>query len=204
MTEQLSINLTSDIIYVSGTVNGETAEFSLTSPGVWSAIVPKSEDGKYVVEIVAYNNLGTPTHYNTTIYKLEGMIPPKTDWTKDDYYNAEDLNRVEANTQYVVEYLQSIDYDVQLGEVKTGRDIRSIDFISDINRVEDNLESIRSRLGFIPPNYRAKKIWNNRTGFSFEDANRYERNLELLYKWAQLIYESYKYCGEFTCGEEVI
>ena len=40
MTEQLSINLTSDITYVSGTINGETAEFSLTSPDVWSAIVP--------------------------------------------------------------------------------------------------------------------------------------------------------------------
>ena len=41
-------------------------------------------------------------------------------------------------------------------------------------------------------------------GFNYEDANRYESNLELLYKWAQLIYESYKYCGEFICGEEVI
>lgn len=204
MTEQLSINLTSDITYVSGTVNGETAEFSLTSPGVWSAIVPKSEDGKYVVEIVAYNNLGTPTHYNTTIYKLEGMIPSKTNWTSNDYYNAEDLNRVEANTQFVAEYLESIDYPVQLEEINTSRYIESIDFISDINRVENNIEALRSKMDITPPGYGPKKIWTNRMGFNYEDANRYERNLELLYKWAQLIYESYKYCGEFTCGEEVI
>ena len=128
--EQLSINLASDISYVSGIVNGEEATFSLTSPGIWSATVPKAEDGRYTIEITAYNNLGTPTVYNTIIYKLEGMIPGKTNWTSNDYYNAEDLNRVEANTQFVAEYLESIDFTIPLEEVKAGRDMISIDFIS--------------------------------------------------------------------------
>lgn len=203
MTEQLSISLALDISYVSGTVNGEVADFSLTSPGIWSAVVPISEDGKYVINITAYNNLGTPTVYNTTIYKLEGMIPPKINWTSEDYYNAEDLNRVEANIQFVKEYLESIDYTIPLEEINTGRDMIDIDLINSINRVERNLDSIRSNM-VTPPGYGQAKVWTNRMGFDYRDANRYEINLELLYKWAQLIFESYKYCGEFACGEEVI
>lgn len=201
--EQLSINLASDISYVSGIVNGEEATFSLTSPGIWSATVPKAEDGRYTIEITAYNNLGTPTVYNTIIYKLEGMIPGKTNWTSNDYYNAEDLNRVEANTQFVAEYLESIDFTIPLEEVKAGRDMISIDFISSINRIERNLDSVRSNM-ITPPGYGPMRVWTNRIGFDYRDANRYERNLELLYKWAHLIFDSYKYCGEFVCGEDVI
>ena len=201
--EQLSINLSLEITYVSGTVNGEVANFSLSAPGVWSAVVPVSEDGKYVISITAYNNLGTATVYNTIIYKLEGMLQPKINWTSEDYYNAEDLNRVEANIQFVVEYLLSIDYMILLEEIKTGRDMTSIDFVSSINRVERNLDSIRSNM-INPPGYGPMKLWTNKIGFDYRDANRYEKNLELLYKWAHLIFDSYKYCGEFVCGEDVI
>ncbi len=132
------------------------------------------------------------------------MITPKTDWTSKDYYNAEDLNRVEANMGFIVDYLHSIDYPIELGEIVTDRNMLDIDFVSSINRVEDNLESIRSAIRIISPGYGPQKTWTNKMGFDFNDANRYEKNLELLYKWAQLIYESYKYCGTFVCGEEVI
>lgn len=131
------------------------------------------------------------------------MITPKTDWTSNDFYNFEDLNRVEANIQFVAEYLQSIDYNIPLEETKTDRDMESIDFVSSINRLERNLDSIREHM-ITPPSYEDMKVWTNKMGFNYDDANRYEKNLLLLYKWAQLIYKSYKYCGEFICGEEVI
>ena len=70
MTEQLAVQLTLDIIYVYGEVNGAVAEFTLTAPGVWSAVVPKAEDGRYEVTITAYNSLGTPTTYSAVLYKL--------------------------------------------------------------------------------------------------------------------------------------
>lgn len=131
------------------------------------------------------------------------MITPKTDWTSDDYYNFQDLNRVEKNIQIVANYLKSIDYEIPLEDIVTNRDMMSIDFVSSINRIERNLDSIRKNM-IIPPGYEEMKIWTNNMGFSYEDANRYEKNLELLYLWATRIYESYKYCGEFYCGEEVI
>jgi hypothetical protein len=201
MTEQLSINLASDISYVSGTVNGEVANFSLTSPGIWSAVVPKSQDCKYVIKIIAYNNLGTQTVYNTIIYKLNDMIPVRTNWTSKDFYNAEDLNRVEANTQFVAEYLNSLYYNITLETIKTDRDMTSIDFLSSINRVEQNIEALKD--GFItPPEWQSKRIWSLGMGFDYKDANRLEINLKLLYEWALIAKDNLVYCGTFSCGTD--
>ena len=131
------------------------------------------------------------------------MITPKVDWNSNDYYNFEDLNRVESNIQFVADYLVNTGYTIPLESIVINRDMLSIDFISSINRVERNLDSIRTNL-VTPPNYGDMKVWSKGLGFNFEDANRYERNLLLLYKWAELIAQSFKYCGDFYCGEEVI
>lgn len=203
MTEQLSVNLPSDISYVSGIVNEEVADFSLSSLGIWSAVVPKAEDGKYVINITAYNNLGTATEYNTVIYKLEGMLPTRTNWTSEDYYNAEDLNRVEANTEFVAEYIKSLQYNVPELKLRTDRDMTSIDFLNSINRVERNIESIKNNF-LTPPNWQDKKIWSLGMGFDFRDANRLENNLKLLYEWSLIAKDNLVYCGTFSCGEDVI
>lgn len=131
------------------------------------------------------------------------LISPKINWTSDDYYNYADVNKVESNIKIVANYLESIGYIIPLEDVITNRNMLSIDFISSINRVERNLDNIRVNM-ITPPSYETMKVWSNKMGFSFDDANRYEKNLLLLYKWAQLIKESYKYCGTFACGEEVV
>lgn len=199
--EQLSVHLMPDTIYVHGTVNGAEADFSLTAPGTWTATVPKAEDGRYDVMITAYNSLGTPTEYSTTIYKLEDMLPGKTDWKADDYYNADDLNRVEANTQFIAEFLQSMDYVIPLEPVETGRNKESIEFADGLSRVERNIELIRNKF-LTPPGYAAGKVWTALMAFSYIDANRLERNLELLYKWGLIAKDNLRYCGTFACGEE--
>jgi len=201
MDEQLSINLSSDISYVYGTVNGVEATFSLTAPGVWSAVVPKSPDGKYIVVITAYNNAGTPTTLNTVIYRLDDIITPKRDWRETDYYNADDLNRVEANTQYLRDFLNSIDYKVPEQEIKVDRNMVSIDFISSINRIESNIDDIKNN--FIAPiGYQGKKDWVIGVKFDFRDANRLENNLYLLYSLAKTAKDNQIFSGTFSCGTD--
>ena len=201
MGEQISINLSSDISYIYGTVNGVEATFSLTAPGVWSSTVTKSSDGKYVIVITAYNNAGTATNYNTIIFRLDDIITPKTNWVASDYYNADDLNKVEANTQYVAEYLENMSYIMPVLVINTGRDITHIDFISSINRVEDNIESIKNK--FITPiGWQDKKNWVIGKGFDYMDANRLETNLYLLYTLAKVVKENIIYSGTFNCGTD--
>lgn len=200
MNEQLSVNLALDIVYVYGTVNGEVANFSLTSPGVWSAVVPKAEDGRYAISITAYNSLGTPVLYETVVYRLDGLIPLRTDWTKDDYYNAEDLNDVEADTQYIADLASDLGYPIALEDVKTDRDYRSLPLADDISRVERNIAALSN--GFIaPPGYETHKVWVSLQGFDYKDANRLARNLQLLHDWLLKTAASMRICGTFACGE---
>ncbi|MBU5677783.1 hypothetical protein KQI88_15295 [Alkaliphilus sp. MSJ-5] len=134
-------------------------------------------------------------------------LEPKTDWNKDDYYNAKDLNRVENNTLELTKILkQELGINVELGPVITDRDYNSIEFVDSLNRIERNIEAIRLNL-VTPVGYEDMREWSNQPtlqSFDFNDANRYERNLELLYKWTRLIKDSIIYCGTFNCGEEVI
>lgn len=131
------------------------------------------------------------------------MITPKINWNSNDYYNFADINRVESNIEFVSDYLASIGYVIPLEGIISNRDMASIDFISSINRLERNLDNIRANM-ITPPSYEDMKVWSIEIGFNYDDANRYEKNLLLLYKWGQLIFESYKYCGTFNCGEDVI
>jgi hypothetical protein len=201
MSEQVSVILTSDISYVYGTVNGVEATFILTAENTWTATVEKTLSGKYAVSITAYNNLGTATNYSTVIFKLEGLIPLKLNWTREDYYSAEDFNRVEADTQYIAEYLKSMGYSIPELTIRADRDISFIDFISSVSRVEDNIQSIKE--AFITPiGWQDKRVWTLSTKFDFRDANRLESNLNALYSLANIVKDNLIYCGTFSLGTE--
>ena len=128
-------------------------------------------------------------------------IEPKIDWTANDYYNAEDLNRVESNTKYIADYLTGLSYKIPELEVKTDRDITSIDSVSSINRIEENIEAIEDNF-ITPPGYQNSKNWALGMSYDYRDANRLENNLKLLYEWALIAKENLVYCGTFACGEE--
>ncbi len=200
MTEQLNVSLALDVIYVHGTVNGVEADFALTAPGVWTATVPRAEDGRYVVSITAYNSLGTPTVYETTIVKLDDLLPLKTDWVATDTYNAADLNRVEANTDYIAGRLAEVGYPATLGAIDTGRTIERFEFADMLNRVEANIDALHSAFVALP-NYQEPKEWVAGMPFDYRDANRLERNLLLIYTWLINTIDAFKLCGTFACGE---
>lgn len=67
-------------------------------------------------------------------------IEPKTDWNLDDYFNAEDYNRIIGNIAYLKAYLDSLFLDltnVSLGEEKT---VESLIYAREINSIEQSLE----------------------------------------------------------------
>lgn len=198
MTEQLSINLALDIIYVTGTVNGLEAEFALTGAGIWTATVPKAADGRYSVSITAYNALGTPTTYEAVLHKLEAMLPLKTNWTAQDRYNFEELDRVEANTQYMAERLGAVGYATSLEPVYAGRDMAGFEFADSISRVERNIAALQ----FIQlPQFLPAKEWAAGMPFDYRDANRLERNISIAHTWFERMTQSFRYCGTFRCSE---
>lgn len=86
MAEQISVTLSSSVVYVSGMVNGTTYTFTLsdmTEDGsVWTTDVERAENDVYTVEITAVDALGNTTNFSTVIYYgLQHLI---TDRTSDD------------------------------------------------------------------------------------------------------------------------
>ena len=127
---------------------------------------------------------------------------PKTSWSSEDYYNFEDLNRVESNTQVVVELVKLFNKTPDL-EIEANRNMKSIEFAESLNRIEKNINILcgnRVLSELIAP----KINWEHNQKFSYVDANRLEKNLKLLYEYYKGNSELFKYCGAYTCGEEVI
>lgn len=205
MNEQLSVQLGLDIVYVNGLVNGEVADFQLTGEGVWSATVPSNDEGRYEIEINAYNTLGTMSTYSTVIYFWDGLILPITNWTSSDHYNAADLVRVEANTQYVADTMITAGYHPALAEFKLDWTKTDIPFISDINRIERNILALAQvlRMQMYPDGWEDPVTnWASGMGFDYQDANRLEKNIALLYDLVIRAIANFKYTGTFACGEE--
>ncbi|MBU5439508.1 hypothetical protein KQI42_15945 [Tissierella sp. MSJ-40] len=202
MNRQLSVELQPNIVYVYGKVNGKEVPWKLSAPRIWSAVVDKTPDGIYKLEITAYNAAGTQTHYELTTYASPGWTDPKTDWTYKDYYNFWDLNRVENNVIYISELLTLFDEKVDI-ETYIERSIDTIEFAESLNRIEKNIDILATR--YKPSGWQESKLdWQYDDSFSYEDANRLERNLELLYKHYRGNLDSYKYCGMINVGEEAI
>ena len=115
-TQGLSVMLPSEIIYVTGTVNGTAYTWTLIE-GAWTATVDRAADDTYHVALTAVNAAGTSTNFELTLYY--GLLTLVTDRTVMDvaqktargFYNATDLNRVGAAVEYVAGRFQALGYD---------------------------------------------------------------------------------------------
>lgn len=127
-------------------------------------------------------------------------LTPKTDWTDADRYNFEDINRVESNTEHIKNFLSAMYYAFPMMSFVTNRTQASFDYVSSINRLETNLQTIWQ--AFILSEEWTLFFWTEDTPFDAETANRWEQELERMYQYAQSVFESIRYCGTFACGQE--
>ncbi|MEY8001213.1 hypothetical protein AB8U03_13610 [Clostridium sp. Mt-5] len=128
---------------------------------------------------------------------------PKLNWTEDDFYNPEDLNRVENNTLEVADLIKQIlDNDVGLESIVTNRDYSAIEFADSLNRIERNIQkvSVLNLNGLVA----SKTTWNVGDAFSFKDAIRLETNTSIIYALLIKNVDNVPYCGNLNCGEDVI
>lgn len=107
-------------------------------------------------------------------------IQPKTDWTKDDYFNAVDFNRIKNNLVSLRDIANKMykDFDIiYLGNDKTYRDYFYAD---EINIIEDNFEKINKLT--INVGYGERPIYrDNGYIMTFEELNRLEKAMLDLY-----------------------
>lgn len=144
----LSVSLPSEIIYVSGTVNGTAYTWTLID-GAWTATVERATDDTYAVALTAVTAAGTSTNFELTLYY--GLLTLITDRTAEDvanktakgFYNASDLNRVGAAVQYVAERFAAQGYTVSVSP-KTDWLASDIPTASELETYRQNIATLRA------------------------------------------------------------
>lgn len=203
-TVKVSINgSTYDLTY-----NSETGKWEkkLIAPGVINAVT--NSKYYYPVTLTITDDAGNTTIKDDTdptwgenLKLIINMF--KIDWGPDDYYNAEDFNRVENNTLEVAKLINELlGSDVKLEPIVTDRDYSSIEFPDSLNRIERNIQkdSNLNLNGIVP----MKTTWKVGDKFSYKDANRLENNLYIIYSLLIKNVGNVPYCGSFNCGSRVI
>lgn len=126
----------------------------------------------------------------------------KTDWLPSDYYNYEDLNRVEQAINVVKDRVTTFRGEVvTIDSPVTNRDVTRIEFADSLNRIETNISSL---ILTFPETYTfqpTKTDWTYNKSFNFADANRLEKNLYDMYYTIENNISNIPYAGQLYAGE---
>ena len=198
----LSVSLPSEIIYVSGTVNGTAYTWTLIE-GAWTATVERAADDTYAVALTAVTAAGVSTNYTLTLYY--GLLSLITDRTRADvanqtdkgFYNASDLNRVGAAVEYIAGRFTALGYDCPV-TVKKDWLASDIPTASELETYRQNIATLRALIAVMPTTPKAP---DSMAGLTYTEANSIEQILldldALLTNAAAAWYQS----GELFAGE---
>ena len=222
MGREISIKLQSNIVYVTGIVNGNEVTFTLSGDNTWTATVPRVSPDIYVCIISATNSLGTVSTINTTLYYglqlitdrtqadveyakslhgkgLAGMTAEElTEWSNGlkGWYDYRDLNRVGVAMRYLYDRLKSVVGDLRIAPC-TDWTLPEIPNYGAVMEYLNNLRTLRNSITVTEdmPEVPSGILLN------YEEANDIEKILELLDVLIGKIEQAYLYSGEIYAGE---
>ena len=198
----LSVSLPSEIIYVSGTVNGTAYTWTLIE-GAWTATVERAADDTYAVALTAVTAAGVSTNYTLTLYY--GLLSLITDRTRADvenktdkgFYNATDINRVGAAVEYIAGRFAALGYacpvtvkkDWLTSDAPTQRQMETY---------RENIVTLRGQIAVMKstPNAPASMA-----GLDYVKANNIEQILLDLDALIDKLIKSWYFSGELYAGE---
>lgn len=201
-TQVLSVALPSEIIYVTGTVNGTAYTWTLIE-GAWTATVDRAEDDTYHVALTAVNAAGTSSNFELTLYY--GLLTLITDRTAMDvaqkttksFYNATDLNRVGAAVEYVAGRFQALGYDCQVS-VKKGWSDSDTPTASQMETYRQNIATLRRQIAVMQSTPETPETIRQ---LNYIRANNIEQILMDLDQLITNIHKSWYFSGEIYAGE---
>lgn len=198
----LSVSLPSEIIYVSGTVNGTAYTWTLIK-GAWTATVERAADDTYAVALTAVTAAGTSTNYTLTLYY--GLLSLITDRTRADvenetdkgFYNASDLNRVGAAVEYIAGRFAAIGYACPV-TVKKDWLTTDAPTASQMEAYRQNIVTLRGQIAVMQSTPDAPASME---GLNYVKANHIEQILLDLDALIDKLIKSWYFSGELYAGE---
>lgn len=223
MTRQISVNLGTNIVYVSGTVNGTALIWTLMGSS-WQTVADRAADDMYRVELTAIDAAGNPNSFSFLLeYGLSGLITDRTqadvdrvralsakalkdmtDAEKAEWalpmkgaYNAFDLNRVGDALEFLHNQFAERGY---LVEVSPKVFFADYDFPTpeQMRAYLENVRSIRDRLPVLEG---TPEVPDDMSFLTYTEANDIEQILLNVYTALDLLSRQWLECGEVYCGE---
>lgn len=198
----LSVSLPSEIIYVSGTVNGTAYTWTLIE-GAWTATVERAADDTYAVALTAVTAAGVSTNYTLTLYY--GLLSLITDRTRADvanqtdkgFYNATDLNRVGAAVKYIAGRFTALGYACH---VTVKKDWLTTDAPTQrqLETYRQNIVTLRGQIAVMASTPDAPA---SMAGLDYVKANNIEQILLDLDALIDKLIKSWCFSGELYAGE---
>jgi hypothetical protein len=126
----------------------------------------------------------------------------KRDWLPSDYYNFEDLDRVEEATLVVRDRISVFRGEfITLTPSDTTRSELTIEFAESLNRIETNIYRLILTFPDVMQFLETKTDWSHDQPFDFSDAIRLEKNLYDMYYLIENNISNIPYCGTIVTGE---
>lgn len=128
-----------------------------------------------------------------------GWKNPKTNWTSNDYFNADDYNRIIGNISYLKQYMQEYLFS-DLSNISLGpyKDYTSYIYAKEMNLIENSLEKLNLESYGIDIGKKTTYKTNGKTPLWIE-FNRIESATLLLYS-TMIVHENNKHRLSFTLG----
>ena len=224
-TQEVSVSLATNVLSVSGTVNGTEYEW-VRDGDTWTATVTAADDGKYVVALTIVDTQGRTTTTEITLYYGLNLVRDRTaaDVSRVQYllrrfvrgeatesevteflnpalkgaYNFTDLNRVGAAVQYLRDRLYTLAGEVVDVTAKADWTESDIPTVSDMEAYLADISAIREALD-VPDTVPA--VPEDMVKLTHTEANNIEQILWDVNELIMRIIASWRYAGELFSGE---
>ena len=107
------------------------------------------------------------------------MIECKTNWTQDDYFNAEDYNRIKNNIAYIRNYMNELFINLPSVDFGEDKNYESMIYAKEINAIEEALDGINAG-SYMFDIGEMQVFYTNGTTPKWTEFNRIESAIELI------------------------
>lgn len=223
MTQTVTVSLASTVVYVTGTVNGETVVWTKVGANDWQAIAAKSSDDIYLVVITAIDNVGNSATYELTLKYGLDLITDRTqadvdearsmagrkfsDMTEDEqtkylaglkgaYTPAIDMNRVGNAINYLAGLLGEYGYVIDVTP-KTDWQYGEDPTPDDLEKYLQDVQDLRDGVNVLTET----PLPGSMIGIDYVGANNIEKILKEMEQYVYAMIVSFLYSGEIYAGE---
>lgn len=105
---------------------------------------------------------------------------PKTNWTKDDFFNIEDYRRITNNIMYLKDFLDSLFYGLSDLQLMSEKNISEPIYAREINDIENNVELLNIETYKLEIG-ETKEYFPNQRTMDFNELNRIEKAMFDIY-----------------------